>query len=26
VELNDSQNLVLAKQDDGRLAWRMENA
>lgn len=26
VELNDHQSLVLAKQDDGRLAWRMENA
>ncbi|MFZ2971662.1 MAG: bifunctional pyr operon transcriptional regulator/uracil phosphoribosyltransferase PyrR [Ferribacterium limneticum] len=26
VELNDNLNLVLAKQDDGRLAWRMENA
>jgi pyrimidine operon attenuation protein/uracil phosphoribosyltransferase len=26
VELNDNLNLVLAKQDDGRLVWRMENA
>ncbi|WP_310491630.1 bifunctional pyr operon transcriptional regulator/uracil phosphoribosyltransferase PyrR [Dechloromonas sp.] len=26
VELNDHQNLVLGKQDDGRLVWRMENA
>jgi pyrimidine operon attenuation protein / uracil phosphoribosyltransferase len=25
VKLNDDQNLVLGKQDDGRLAWRMEN-
>jgi pyrimidine operon attenuation protein/uracil phosphoribosyltransferase len=25
VELNDNLNLVLAKQDDGRLVWRMEN-
>ena len=26
VELNDHENLVLGKQDDGRLVWRMENA
>ena len=26
VELNDHESLVLAKQDDGSLAWRMENA
>ncbi|MBT9523321.1 MAG: bifunctional pyr operon transcriptional regulator/uracil phosphoribosyltransferase PyrR [Dechloromonas sp.] len=26
VELNDNLNLVLAKQDNGRLVWRMENA
>jgi len=25
VKLNDDQNLVLGKQDDGQLAWRMEN-
>jgi pyrimidine operon attenuation protein/uracil phosphoribosyltransferase len=26
VGLNDNQNLVLGKQDDGRLVWRMEHA
>lgn len=26
VQLNDGQSLVLGKQDDGRLAWRLENA
>jgi len=25
VKLNDDQNLVLGKQDDGQLAWRMEH-
>lgn len=26
VDLHDGQSLVLGKQDDGRLAWRLENA
>ncbi len=26
VELSGKQSLVLARQDDGRLAWRLENA
>jgi len=26
VALSDGENLVLAKQDDGQLAWRLENA
>jgi len=25
VKLNDNQNLVLGRQDDGQLAWRMEH-
>jgi pyrimidine operon attenuation protein/uracil phosphoribosyltransferase len=26
VALNEGESLVLAKQDDGQLAWRLENA
>ena len=26
VDLSDGQNLVLARNDDGQLAWRLENA
>jgi len=26
VALSEGENLVLAKQDDGQLAWRLENA
>jgi pyrimidine operon attenuation protein/uracil phosphoribosyltransferase len=26
VDLSDGQSLVLARNDDGQLAWRLENA